>query len=223
MYHYVEDKDFLSRARSTCSSIMQQLEDGLREEGMNTQFFLVGSGARNMVTQNAGGPIDYDYNLSIISCEDWDDCKGIKDLVRKVFNKVMRNEGLNDVDDSTSSLTSKNIYFNDDPDIKFSIDVCIIAKNQDGTWDRLIHEKSRDNLIIGYQDRFYWNTAPNSNGYKKKADRIKEIPGAWEDVRNEYLKVKNKYLRNNNPKPSFVCYIESVNNVFNTLRQKRIL
>lgn len=223
MYHYVEDKEFLSRARSTCSSIMKQLEDELRNKGMNTQFFLVGSGARNMVTQNENGSIDYDYNLNIISCENWDDCKGIKDLVRNAFNKVMRKNSLNDVDDSTSSLTSKSIYFTDNPNIKFSIDVCIIAMNQDGTWDRLIHEKCRDAFFIGNQDKFYWNTAPNSNGYKKKADKIKEVPGAWENVRNEYLKVKNKYLRNNNSKPSFVCYIEAVNNVYNTLRQKHIL
>ena len=39
-------------------------------KGINTQFFLVGSGARNMVTQNGDGPIDFDYNLNILSCDD---------------------------------------------------------------------------------------------------------------------------------------------------------
>ena len=47
---------------------MKELEENLRSQGMNTQFFLVGSGARNMITQNGDGNIDFDYNLNIISC-----------------------------------------------------------------------------------------------------------------------------------------------------------
>ena len=43
MYHYVEDKDFLKRARKACASLLQELEIRLREKGMNTQFFLIGT------------------------------------------------------------------------------------------------------------------------------------------------------------------------------------
>lgn len=222
MYHYVKDKDFLNHARRSCSSIMKELENELRKKGMNTQYFLVGSGGKNMITQNGNEPIDYDYNLSIISCEDWNNCKKIKDMVRNTLNKVMRNNKLPDVDDSTSSLTSKKIHLVNYPDIEFSIDVCIVVENQDGTWDRLIHEKCRD-FGYGYSDKFYWNTAPNSDSYSKKADKIKKVPGGWKKVREEYLKIKNKYLSNNEPKPSFICYIESVNNVYNNLNQKHIL
>ena len=52
MFAYVEDKAFLKRAQNCCSDLMHELEDELREDGINSQFFLVGSGARNMVTQN---------------------------------------------------------------------------------------------------------------------------------------------------------------------------
>ena len=125
MYEYVEDKQFLKRAQNCCSDIMKQLEESLRKQGMNTQFFLVGSGARNMITQNGDGNIDFDYNLNILSCDDWK-ARSIKELIRKTFNKVMRENNLSDVEDSTSSLTSKLIYFNDDPNIEFKIDVCIV-------------------------------------------------------------------------------------------------
>ena len=47
MYRYVEDKEFLRRAQNCCSDLMHELEDELRENGINSQFFLVGSGARN--------------------------------------------------------------------------------------------------------------------------------------------------------------------------------
>lgn len=220
MYHYVEDKDFLKRAQKTCSGLMAELEDELRENGINSQFFLVGSGARNMVMQNEEEPIDFDYNLSIISCEDFDDCKAIKEAVRKAFNKVLRNNGLNNCDDSTSSLTTKKIYFTDYSSVEFSIDVCIVAKGNNGNWFRLKHEKGHNS----YSDRYYWNEAPSSKGYSEKAKAIKSVPGWWEAVREHYLDIKNNYLRKNDYNhPSFVCYMQAVNDVYNQMRQKRIL
>ena len=87
-----------------------------------------------------------------------------------------------------------------------------------GVWYRLIHEKT------GYvsNDRYFWNEAPNSSNIREKADDIK-VSGYWQSVRDEYLNLKNQYLRRNDRRPSFVCYIESVNNIYNMLRQKRIL
>lgn len=220
MYHYVEDKNFLKRAQKTCSDLMAKLEDELRENGINSQFFLVGSGARNMVAQNGDEPIDFDYNLNIISCENFNDCKTIKELVRKAFNKVLRNNSLNDCDDSTSSLTTKKIYFTDYSSVGFSIDVCIVAKDKNGSWFRLKHEKG----VNSYYDKYYWNVSPGSGGYGEKAKAIKSVPGWWEAVREHYLDIKNNYLRKNDYNhPSFVCYIQAVNDVYNQMRQKEIL
>lgn len=220
MYHYVEDKGFLKRAQKTCSGLMAELKDKLRENGVNSQFFLVGSGARNMVTQNEQEPIDFDYNLSIISCEDINDCKAIKELVREAFNKVLRNNGLNDCDDSTSSLTTKKIYFADYSLVKFSIDVCIVTRDKNGNWFRLKHDKGYNS----YYDKYYWNESPTSDEYSEKAKAIKSVPGWWEVVRKHYLDIKNDYLKKNDYNhPSFVCYIQAVNDVYNQMRQKRIL
>lgn len=221
MYCYVSDKEFLKRAQNCCSGIMRELEEELRERGINTQFFLVGSGARNMVTQNEDEPIDFDYNLNVLSCDDIYNCQVIKMEVIKAFNLVMRRNRLSDVDDSTSSITTKPIYFTDRKDIEFSMDVCIVTKDDKGNWQRLIHEKN------GYSfsnHRYYWNMAPNSKGYSDKARAIKEIPGYWEKVRDAYIDIKNKYLRANDYNhPSFICYIEAINNTYNSMRSKRII
>lgn len=220
MYHYFEDKDFLERARKVCVGILDNLELKLRSEGMNTQFFLVGSGARNMVTQNANGPIDFDYNLNVLSCDNFKDCKAIKEKVRKEFNKVMSEYKLTDVDDSTSSLTTKPIWFTDDPDTKFSIDLCIVKKDTVDQWNRLIHEKGNKS----YYDNYYWNIAPNSKNYNEKASAIKKVSGAWLIFRQQYLDLKNKYLTQNDyDHPSFICYIEAINNVYNHLKQKKLI
>lgn len=220
MYKYVEDKQFLKRAQSTCSNFMKELEDILRNEyDINTQYFLVGSGARNMVTQNGNGPIDFDYNLNAFDGFDYDE-RELKENVRKAFNKVMKNNNLSDVDDSTSSLTTKPIYFTDEPSIMFSMDVCIVTKDNNGLWHRLKHEKTG----YSYNDRYFWNEAPHSKNYSQKADDIKSVPGWWEVVREHYLDIKNNYLKqNDHDHPSFVCYVQAVNDVYNTMKQKKLI
>lgn len=190
MYHYFSDKGFLKRAQADCSEMLTDLVNELLDKNISSQFFLVGSGARNMVSQNGDEPIDFDYNLYIQKCNDINNCHAIKEIVRKAFNKVLRSCNLNDCEDSTSSLTSKSIYFKDIPKTKFSIDLCIVTKNGKGFWCRLIHEKT--GLVS--EDRHFWNEAPNSQNVKSKANDIKRA-GQWQLVRDEYLNIKNKYLQ----------------------------
>ena len=224
MYNFVEDKEFLKRAQGFCSNFMKKVEETLREEGINTQFFLVGSGARNMVTQNENEPIDFDYNLNVLSVDgssdidDWNE-KDIKHRLIITCNKVMRLFNMRDVDDSTSSITTKPMHYNDTPDIEFSIDICIVTK-LNNQWYRLIHEKG----LNSYYDKFYWNEAPYSHNYQRKSFAIKSVPGWWEKVRDEYLNIKNHYLRRNDHNhPSFICYIEAVNNIYNQMKQLKLV
>ena len=165
MYYFVEDKQFLKRAQSACSATIKELETLLRNNhDINSQAFLVGSGARNMITQNENEGIDFDYNLNILSCPDQDDAKSIKETVRIAINKILSNKGLNDAEDSTSSITTKPMYFKNAPEMEFKIDVCIVTKNNAGEWERLIHEKT------GYtcNDRYFWNVPQTLKAIRKK-------------------------------------------------------
>lgn len=213
MYEYVSDKPFLSRMRSLCGEIMQDLCHLLKEDyNIGTIFYLVGSGARNLVLQNQDNPIDLDYNLEIVKVEEVEDCKNTKECVRKAFNEVLREHGWNDCKDSKSSLTTEKRYFVEGNRTEFSIDVCIVCRDSNKNYYRLIHEKTG---CICY-DNYYWNKAPNSSKVRKKAEYIKNH-GKWLLVREQYLNIKNKYLRQSDHKhPSFVCYIEAVNNVYNS-------
>ena len=220
MYHYVENKEFLKRAQNFCSSLMKKLEESLRDAGLNSQYFLVGSGAKNMVTQNGKGPIDFDYNLKVIDCDDFTNCKVVKEFVRNHLNKVLKSYDLLDANDSTSTLTTKPIHFDDAEGNEFSIDICIVKKDKRDMWLRLKHEKGTE----PHYDRYYWNEAPNSNNYSEKASKIKLVPGWWEKVRGHYLVIKNKYLtKNDYSHPSFICYIEAVNQVYNEMNQKKLI
>lgn len=230
MYNYVTNKQLISSMRSCCGDMMQDLCHTLKEvSDIGAELTLVGSGARNLILQNANEPIDLDYNLKIVRSDDWD-CKYIKVCVRKAFNIVLRKHGWRDCEDSKSSLTTKKYYI---PGSKalFSIDVCIVCEDEDGNLYRLIHKKTGYTNLnsISYAasiypglvtrrpvNEYYWNKAPNSRDIKFKVDYIKSN-GKWELVREQYKSIKNRYLtQNDHNHPSFICYIEAVNNVYNS-------
>ncbi len=212
MFHEISDKQFLSDMRELCGRIVQSTCHILKEEyDIGSVPYLVGSGARNLILQNGNNPIDLDYNLEIVKCEDFNDCRYLKECAQKAFNRALNAEGLHDCEDSKSSLTSKQIYFEEGNQTPFSIDICIVVVDKGYTY-RLIHEKTGWTI----NDKYYWNQAPNSKNVRSKADYIKEH-GKWQKVREQYLNLKNKYLSmNDHNHPSFICYIEAVNNVFNT-------
>ena len=216
MYEYVQDKQFVRQMRQSCGSLMQELCHKLKEEyDIGTNFSLVGSGKRNLILQNGNEAVDLDYNLEITRCEDYEDCRYIKECVRKTFNKVLKMNNLPACEDSKSALTTKKFYFENNP-ISFSIDVAIVCRNQKDNYCRLIHEKTG---FINF-DRYYWNEIPNSKAIKRKVQEIKSV-GLWLDVRERYKNIKNNYLRYNDNHPSFTCYVEAVNNVYNTLNQNK--
>lgn len=231
MYNYVTDKQLISTMRSLCGNIMQDLCHTLKEEyDIGATFTLVGSGARNLILQNANEPIDLDYNLKIIRIDDYEDCLYIKECVRKAFNIVLRKHGWRDCEDSKSSLTTKKHYIPGSKTL-FSIDVCIVYEDEDGNFYRLIHKKTGNTNVnnIAYAasiysdvvtrrpiNEYYWNKAPHSKNINDKVHYIK-YNGKWELVREQYKKIKNRYLtQNDHNHSSFICYIEAVNNVYNS-------
>lgn len=212
MYEYVSDREFLSRIRTEAGEILQDLCHNLKVDyDIGARFFMVGSGARRLITRNANQPVDLDYNLEIVRCEDFDDCRYLKECVRKSFDKVLRAHGWWTCQDSTSVLTAKRQLYTITAPVRYAIDVCIVMQD-DGHYHRLIHKKTG----FTFSDEYYWNIAPHSRKLKEKADYIRKH-GKWELVRDQYLRLKNHYLtQNDHDHPSFICYIEAVNNVYNS-------
>ena len=114
--------------------------------------------------------------------------------------------------DSTSCLTAL-LHFKDETAVDFHFDVAITAKNSDGTLCRLIHNKNAWGL--GF-DQYVWNEVPNSHDVSEKVAQIKSS-GSWLEVRDRYIHLKNLYLSCPRDKdhPSFVVYIEAVNQIYN--------
>ena len=207
MYHWVEDKEFLKRAYSECSDIVNQLVQELKNYNIDAQMNVVGSKKRNMITQNENEAIDFDFNLLIKNSEFYQNASDLKEDIREAFNEVLAANGWDDCDDSTSALTTKKMAYKTGNKTPFSIDVCIVKQNQYGL-HRLIHRK------IGSfsMDQWYWNQVSNSQRLLEKEAALK--PDYWQEVREAYLRKKNMYLiRSDYDHPSFKCYIEAVNEI----------
>lgn len=213
MFVYVTDKEFISKMKGLCGDIMQDLCHCLKEDyDVGATFYLVGSGARNLITQNENAPVDLDYNLELVRCELQKE-RDIKETVRKAFNCVLADYGWSECEDSTAALTTERRHFTKGNNTEFSMDVAIVKRDDRDSLYRLIHDKTGWTAL----DRYYWVPSPNSRGIRDKAMEIKEI-GCWLELREEYLNIKNMYLRRNDYKhSSFVCYIEAVNNVYNRI------
>ena len=214
MYDYIskKDKEFLSKMRSICSDLVNQLVQHINNDNtLYVEANLVGSGAKHLETQNNEEPVDLDYNLVILDTNGLEitNCREIKEYVRKAFNEVLSKNGWGDCKDSTSALTTEKRHFKKGNRTEFSIDLAIIFEGKNN-WYRLIHDKTGSTNHDGY----YWNEGPDSKNLVKRAQWIKDA-GLWIKVRDTYLDKKNEYLRRNDHNhPSFICYIEAVNEVY---------
>ena len=216
MYEYLGDKRFEKAMRKCGSDLMHSMCHYLKVDShISANARLVGSARRKLIMRNGNGPVDLDYNLEIVKCNDFSNGRFIKDSVIKALNKALHDRDLDNCEDSKSAVTTKEIYFPDIPNSNFSIDICIIKVEEDyygrERYYRLIHQKT------GYvnMDRYYWNEGPNSHNIRSKAEELHEA-GKWNDVRTRYAELKNMYLRrNDHDHPSFVCYIQAVNDVYN--------
>ena len=213
MYHYIQDKDFQKRLKSTCADIVNQLVQSINKDSvMTVKACLVGSGAKNLITQNADNPIDLDYNICIIDTKSIkiNNGRDIKEYIRKEFNSVLKMNDWSDCQDSTSVLTTEQRVFKRGNKTAFSIDIAITFENEFG-WHKLIHEKTG----LAIYDRYYWNEIPDSRQLEEKVYAIK-LNHLWDEMRNTYLEKKNLYLqKNDRTHPSFIVYIESVNQIYN--------
>lgn len=213
MYRIVDESECW-RYRKDCAEVLTRLCYMLKnDEDIIAQFTLIGSGARNMVTRNGDGPFDLDYNLEIIKAPDmyWKDLRKLKDTVRIYLDKASGLKCFSESQNSTVALTAL-LHFNDEPQVEFSFDVAIVARNRNGTLCRLVNNKHY--LMYGIQGQYTWNEVRNSHNVKKKSDCIKKI-GKWLEVRQRYEDLKNIYLsRQDRDHPSFIVYIEAVNQIY---------
>jgi len=214
MFHYVTDKAYVKQTYSICADIVNQLVQELKHQEIKAEMEAVGSKKRGLITQNENNAIDYDFNLFVINADSFR-ANTLKELIRNSFNDVLNRNGWGDCHDSTSVLTTEQRVLKKGNKTPFSIDVAIVKEDAARNIHRLIHQKTG---FVEF-DQWYWNIAPNSQNIRDKEKYLK--PEYWSLVRAKYLEKKNMYLtRNNDDHPSFICYIEALNEVYTKIRRQ---
>ena len=217
MFAYVESRSITKEMRGRSSKLLAELSGKLKKESdINAEIRIVGSSSHNLVTRNGNKNPDVDYNLLIIDSPSYDG-RWVKETVREAFNKVLKENGLRDCQDSKSVLTVTGIPLSN-ADIKsFSMDLGIVRENDETKkMMRLVHFKT------GFiqADQYSWEEIPDSDSVKAKEEAIKKA-GCWVEVRDRYLELKNMYLRNMDYyHPSYVVYIETINEVYSKIGSK---
>ena len=206
MYHYFTNKQHLSFCNKFCSDKLNRTVQMLESKyNLNCEFYLVGSGARNMVTQNENQPIDLDYNLIIYNLNNpTENAPIVKKTVMDYLNGILDNTPFSNCQDSTAVITSQ---WKTDNGLYFSFDIAILIQDDEGCFHRMIHDK--------YRERYYWVQIPDSSDLYDKVDRLKGLR-LWQQVRDTYLHLKNLHLRNmeESTHPSFKVFVEAVNEVW---------
>lgn len=206
MYNYVSNA-IVKPMRSFSADKLNQVKQMLKSEyNLDSNFFLVGSGAKNLVTQNGNEPFDLDWNFEIYNLADpTKNASWLKNTIMDFLNEIMKDTPFRNCQDSTAVITSRWIT---KQGLKFSFDIAILVLNSNGTFCRMIHNK--------HMNRYYWNEVPNSKAVYEKMDYLKEH-GWWQNVRSTYLKKKNMYLKRmeSMQHPSFNIFVETINEVWN--------
>lgn len=130
MYHYLSDPTFKNALKKEGSKLSQELCHQLKidyDTGSRAQ--LIRSAKRNMITQNENEPVDLDYNLIIVKTP-IKDGKELKNAIMKSFNKVLKRNGYDDCQDSTSAISTKYYSFKKGNQTKYKFDIGIIKEDK---------------------------------------------------------------------------------------------
>ncbi|WP_191014539.1 hypothetical protein [Treponema zioleckii] len=205
MYHYVRNS-VVKPWRSFTADKMNRVKQMLKAEyNLDTDFYLVGSGAKNLVTQNENEPFDLDWNLEVYNlAEPTKNAEWLKTTVMDFLNEIMEDTPFRNCQDSTAVITSR---WTTEEGLKFSFDIAILVENSNGIFCRMIHDK--------FMNRFYWTEVPDSKDVYDRMDKLKEN-GWWQEIRDTYLEKKNMYLRriDRDNHPLFNIFVETINEVW---------
>ena len=209
-YEYVSKNEYRP-VREELEDIIKNTQKILKKKsGITFQFELIGSGSKHLITRVAGGNkgFDFDYNI-IINYDEGQMWKA--DYARKEFTKAL---------DEAIKGTQYDHPQNSQ--------VAITIKVKDTKKSKILH--SCDFAVVYYPNEIdeghmyakldlqtskcVWEMRKYTKNYHAKLDWLKDnVDGYWDEIKEEYLKLKNN---NKDPnKHSFQLFYETINNVYN--------
>ena len=208
MYHFeYADKVKVKEQRKALEKLLHEVQDEVRD-CFTFQYHFIGSSARNMITYDPATNVgfDFDVNLEVNDNEEQYSAKEIRQTIERAFQKVYEKYGYTHFENSKKVFTIK-LYDSKTSKIIHSCDIAIVNYfiDEEGIEGReyiALHKTS---------DSYSWQMQTKGFALKEKEDWLKQQPGAWNAVRERYLKKKNA---NQDPnKHSCSLYAETIKEI----------
>lgn len=173
MYEYVSREEVMPYKIISCD-LLNRLKMSLQKnQELETQVELIGSGAKNLITRNGRSSFDLDYNLVIYENIRNINTMGIKQIIMNEIDSLSEGTWFAPSKDSTSAITlnipSTNAYHK-----SFSIDIAILALNNYGDLCKLVHNKRVYNKYQEELEQVTWVELRNSSNIREKAELLKK-------------------------------------------------
>ena len=211
MYEFVSKREY-GPIRDEIEYVIKKVQRKLKKQDrdLTFQFRLIGSGSRHLITRIKGGNAgyDFDYNLILNAGFSWK--AEIRDDFFQAFQEAIGGTRFNTIENSTSVITIKQVSTKNKRVI-VGCDFSIVYYPDD---DFKYYEYVRLNKHVNC---YTWEIRNVSRLNDKKLNWLREnYDGIWNDIRAEYLKLKNNNIQN---KHSFILFHEAVNNIYNQIEQ----
>lgn len=211
MLEYVSKNEY-APVREELEQIIRGAQLFLRQKyGITFQFQLIGSGNKHLIMRDTSGNkgFDFDYNL-ILPCKPLLKPAKLNEYFRLAFNQAVKGTKYKCPEDSTTVLTIKVVDKKHNK-IVHSCDFAIVYYPDENTDDGYFYLKN-------WKDgRYTFEFRKLSEGVNYKLNELKQYSDWWSRIKDEYKKLKNN---NKQDKRSFVLYLESINNVYNHIKQE---
>ncbi|XMB72005.1 hypothetical protein RJI07_07845 [Mycoplasmatota bacterium WC30] len=200
----------LKLAKEQIDKIIRDLHKSLRSEGVTFDVKLIGSGGKNLVTKVVGGNTGFDFDYNFVMQKDADlNPKDLRLLFVRKLGEIISNSQYKEVSNGKQSFTIK-VVDKKKSQIKHGCDFATVNECIDD------QNNYRQEILVQHSNNLYsWQDKPISKNYTKKVSNLK-ANGLWNEVREEYLKIKNNNRDEN--KKSYTMYYEAVNNVYSRYR-----
>ena len=212
-YEYVSEREY-KPMKAELTDIIRRARKHVVEEDpeLDFEYRLIGSGGKNLITREIGGNrgYDFDYNLVIDAPE-----QGMKWVGKEVhrvflnaFRQTVAGTPFKEPEESTSVLTIKKVDRRRKA-VACSCDFAIVYYDPSG---HHFLQYNKGNGGFGFQHRSFRYDVDGL------AEEIRHADNGWNELRDEYLRLKNADTQS---KRSFVLYVEAVNNVHRRLLGSR--
>ena len=213
MYEFVSKNEY-APIRIEIEAIIKKVQKILKEQDSDQtfQFKLIGSGGRHLITRIKGGNAGYDFDYNLVMNDNYSWKPTIRQSVFDAFQQSIKGTRFTTVENSTSVITIKQVD-KKNKKVIVGCDFSVVFYPNDDESGYYKYARFNKN-----QQNYTWEIRNVSRFNDDKLNWLKEnYDGIWNDIKDEYLKLKD-----NNPqkKHSFVLFHEAINNIYNQCQQE---